>query len=133
MNPIEYMMASGEFRDQEQAVDVLKASLQALRDRLPKIKAYHLGVRLPDSLRHAYFEGWRNGQRQTESVNKSEFLAEVKDHLHLQGGDEYSLSDVVPVALHAVLKLISDNDADEVKEALPHSLMDIFDAGQAMH
>lgn len=131
MNPIEHMMASGEFRDQEQAVDVLKASLQALRDRLPKIKAYHLGVQLPESLRHAYFEGWHNSQRQTESVNKSEFLAEVKDHL--QGSDEFSLTDVVPVALHTVLKLISDNDADEVQEALPHSLKDIFDAGQAMH
>ena len=59
VEPINYMMATGEFRNDQQAMDVLKASLQALRDRLPKVKAYNLGVRLPEALRHFYFEGWQ--------------------------------------------------------------------------
>lgn len=123
MEPQSLMMASGEFRDEDQAVDVLKASLQALRDRLPKVKAYNLGVQLPASIRHFYFEGWHNGQKIAESANKSEFLAEVKEHLK---DADYSLEDMVPVALNTVLKLISDNDAKSVKEAIPRSLQDIF-------
>ena len=55
-----YMMASGVFHDEEQAVDILKASLQALRDRLPKVEAFHLGTLLQDPLRHAYFDQWKN-------------------------------------------------------------------------
>ena len=130
MDPINYMMATGEFHDEQQATEVLKAALQALRDRLPKVKAYNLGVRLPEFLRHFYFEGWHHDQRRTESSNKSEFLLEVKEHM--KGEEDYSLADMVPVALKAVLILISENDADEVKAAIPRSLQDIFDSGQTM-
>lgn len=56
-SPTQYMMATGEFRDEQQAMVVLKASLQALRDRLPKVEAFHLGTLLPESLRYSYFEG----------------------------------------------------------------------------
>jgi uncharacterized protein (DUF2267 family) len=126
--PIHFMMASGEFRDEHQAVEVLKASLQALRDRLPKVKAYNLGVRLPESIRHFYFEGWHNGQRQAESVNKSEFLAEVEEHL--EKSQDWSLDELVPVALKAVLMLIKDDEAAQVKEAVPVSMRDIFDPTQ---
>ena len=123
--PTQIMMATGEFRDEEQALCVLRASLQALRDRLPKVKAYNLGVRLPESIRHFYFEGWHNGQRQTESVEKSEFLAEVREHL--ESSEDWDLSDLVPIALHALMVLIKDSEAEEVREAIPVSLREIFD------
>ncbi len=129
-SPTEFMMASGEFRDEQLATDVLKASLQALRDRLPKVEAFHLGTLLPEAIRDSYFEGWHNGQRQSESVNKSEFLAEVEDHLTRY--KDYELTDLVPVALQAVLNMITENEAEKVKEAIPKSLQNIFTMGQSM-
>ena len=110
-------------------MEVLRASIQALRDRLPKVQAYHLGVRLPESLRHFYFEGWRNDQRQTESINKSEFLAEVNEHL--EKVEDWDLSVMVPIALKAVLVQVKDEEALEVKEAVPVPLREIFQSGQA--
>lgn len=129
-NPLQYMMATGEFRDERSALAVLKASLQALRDRLPKVEAYRLGILLPENLRHSYFEGWHNGQRQAESLNKSDFLAEVEDHL--RGFEEHSLGDLVPVALKSVLLMINGFEAEKLKDAIPKSMQDIFHDGQAM-
>jgi uncharacterized protein (DUF2267 family) len=131
--PTNFMMESGEFSDEEQAIEVLKASLRALRDRLPKVEAYRLGVQLPESIRHFYFEGWHNGQRQTESVTKSEFLAEVKDHLDtLNNNEDYNLDEMVPVALQALLRVIKDSEVQEVVGAIPRSMQNIFEAGEGM-
>lgn len=129
-NLTHFMMVSGEFHDEQQAMDILKASLQALRDRLPKVEAFHLGTILPESLRHSYFAGWHNGQRQAESVNKSEFMAEVADHLN--GYEDHDLTDLVPVVLEAILNLVSDTEAEKVKEAIPRSMQNIFTSGQSM-
>lgn len=124
------MMATGLFHDETQAVDILKASILALRDRLSASEAFHLGTRLPAPIREEYFSGWDSARRQANSVNKSEFLAEVA--FHLDGNDDYSLGDLVPVALNAVLRMINSEDADQVKHAVPKSMQDIFNDRQAM-
>lgn len=127
---IQYMMNTGLFHDEEQALLILKASLKALRNRLPKVEAFHLSSHLPDSLRDSYFEGWHNGQRRAESVNKSEFLAEVE--LYLNGYEDHSLTDLVPVAMKSILNMVSENEAEIVKHALPVSMRDIFIDRQSM-
>jgi uncharacterized protein (DUF2267 family) len=121
---LQYMMASGQFRDEQQALDILKGSLQALRDRLAKVEAYRLGTQLPISLRKSYFEGWHNDQRRAGSINKSEFLAEVE--FHLKGYEEHSLSELVPTALNSVLKMINGDEVERVQHNLPRSMQDIF-------
>lgn len=130
INLIDYMMNSGEFHDEQQAKDILLASLRALRDRLPTVKAFRLGKQLPEPLRHSYLENWNYHQRKSMSINKSDFLAEVNGYL--KGFEDHSLADLVPVALEAVIKLITREEAEQVKEAIPASMLDIFSGGQSM-
>lgn len=124
------MMATGLFHDEDQAIDIFMASLLALRDRLDKKEAFHLGTRLPNYMRPDYFAGWDSIRHRSGSVNKSEFLAEVA--FHLNGYEDHSLGDLVPVALNLVLKLINSDDAFQVKHAIPKSMQDIFNDQQAM-
>lgn len=124
------MMATGLFHDENQAIDIFKASLLALRDRLDKKEAFHLGTRLPSYMRPDYFNGWDSIKQQSGSVNKSEFLAEVA--FHLNGYEDHSLGDLVPVALNRLLKLINNEDAVQVKESIPRAMRDIFVDRQAM-
>jgi uncharacterized protein (DUF2267 family) len=57
-NVIQEMMMTGVFHDEQEALDILKASLRALRNRIPKREAFHLGTGLPEDLRAFYFQGW---------------------------------------------------------------------------
>ena len=127
---VQEMMASGLFHDEDQALIIFKASLIALRDRLSTNEAFHLGTRLPEPLREEYFFGWDSLRKPTNSVNKSEFLAEVA--FHLDNHEDISLDDLVPVALASILRLVKSEDAEQVKHAIPGSMQDIFDDRQAI-
>lgn len=125
-----YMMNTGIFHDEQQARDILVASLRAFRDRLPKTHAYELGQLLPEPLQKVYFTGWDKVQRQAESVDKSEFIAEVK--FHLDGYEDHDITDLVPAALNSILNFIDRKEAHHFKHGLPLSMQDIFDDRQAM-
>lgn len=127
---VKYMMSTGMFHDEQQARDILVASLRALRDRLPKTHAYELGQMLPDTLQKVYFEGWDKVQRQAESVNKSEFITEVE--FHLKGYEDHDITDLVPAALSSILNSLDTKEAKHLKHGLPLSMQDIFIDRQAM-
>lgn len=127
---IKYMMDTGLFHDEEQALDILVASLKAMRDRLPKVKAHELGMQLPDSLQEVYFDDWEKVLRRAESVNKSEFISEVA--FHLKGYEDHDITDLVPAALSSILIFIDRKEANQLRHAMPHSMQDIFDDRQAM-
>lgn len=124
------LMRTGLFHDGVQARAIFIASLLALRDRLSHEQAIHLGTLLPKSLRERYLEDWDKTGRQGESVNKSEFLAEVE--FHLDNKNDWSLDDLVPVALHEVLNLLNDEEISRLKHAVPKSMQNIFDSGISM-
>lgn len=119
------MMRTGLFHDEEQCQEIFFASLLALRDRLSRNEARHLASLLPKDLYEKFFDKWVKRGRQTESVNKSEFLAEVA--FHLKKDHEYSLDDLVPVAMQEILKLLRPEEANHLKHTLPVSMRNIFD------
>lgn len=125
-----YMMNTGIFHSEAQAMDILVASLKALRDRLPKVEAFDLGMQLPEVLRPVYFNDWNKDQRQFESVNKSDFMAEVE--YHLKGYEDHDITDLVPAALNSILNFIDQREASHLKHAVPVSMRDIFVDRQAM-
>lgn len=119
------MIKTGIFQDEEQALAVLKASIKALRDRLPKEEAFQMAARLPPELRDWVFQEWHVDRRRSPSFNKSDFLAEVELYLH--DFEEHSLSETVPVALKEILQTMDKEDAAHVKGLLPRSMQNIFD------
>src|SRR5690554_4335512 len=61
----------------EQSYNLLRATLQALRDRLPMHQAVHLSSELPMLVRGFYFEGW-NPDDVPLKYNKAQFLEHVR-------------------------------------------------------
>ncbi len=124
------MMRTGLFHDEQQAREIFIASLLALRDRLSTDQAVHLGNFLPKLLREKYFDDWNKEARQSVSINKSEFLAEVS--FYLDRHNDWSLDDLVPEALHELLNFMNEDEVSRVKHAIPESMQDIFDSRISM-
>jgi uncharacterized protein (DUF2267 family) len=63
--------------DRHRAYIALRATLQALRDRLPPEVAVHLGAQLPMLVRGFYYEDWHIAGTPTRERHKDEFLAPI--------------------------------------------------------
>ena len=67
--------------DRQEAWQALRASLHALRDRLPVDEAAHLAAQLPLVIRGVYFEGWRPAGKPDKVRDAQEFLGHVRREL----------------------------------------------------
>jgi uncharacterized protein (DUF2267 family) len=121
---LKLMMESGEFKDQNEAFIVLRASLKALRDRIEPGEAVHLGSQIPALLRGFYFEGWDFTGHQTKSRKINEFLHEVRIHLH--GHDDIDLAKTVPVAMRVVLDQIDQGEAVQILHNIPKEIRELY-------
>jgi uncharacterized protein (DUF2267 family) len=59
----------------------LRATLHALRDRLPPESAVHLSAQLPMLLRGLYFEGWKMASTPTKDRQTEDFVEHVRAYL----------------------------------------------------
>ena len=83
------------FQDEAQAYTALRSVLHALRDRLSREEAVHLGAQLPMLVRGFYYDGWKPSATPTELENRTELYQAVQKNLG-------ATSDVDPA--HAVEK-----------------------------
>ena len=65
--------------DRHRAYLALRATLHALRDRLPVVEAADLAAQLPMLVRGFYYEGYRPADKPLKERHKEEFLAHVRD------------------------------------------------------
>lgn len=121
---IKLMMESGEFKDNNDAFVLLRASLKALRDRIEPGEAIHLGSQLPALLRGFYFEGWDFSAQQKKSRKIEDFLNEVRNHLN--GHDEIDLERAVPVAMKIILDMIDQGEAVQVLHNIPKDIRELY-------
>jgi len=59
----------------------LRAVLHALRDRIGRDNAVHLGAQLPTVIRGIYYEGWTADVSGTKERHKKDFLDHVRTEL----------------------------------------------------
>jgi uncharacterized protein (DUF2267 family) len=121
---LKLMMESGEFKDNNEAFLVLRASLKAFRDRVEPGEAVHLAGQLPALLRGFYFEGWNYTGTQAKSRTVDEFLSEVKGHLY--GHDEIDLSRAVPIAMKVIMDLIDQGEAVQALHNIPKEIRELY-------
>jgi uncharacterized protein (DUF2267 family) len=114
--------------DRQVAWKVLSIVLHKLRDRLPIGLAANLGAQLPLLVRGVYYDQFEPAKLPSACNNREEFVAEV----------EKWLADTRPVdpdqAVNSVFSLlsrhVSQGQIDKVKEALPKSLRQSWEAAE---
>lgn len=97
----------------------LRATLDALRDRLTVTEAAHFGAQLPTLVRGIYYDGW-DPSRVPVKMDSGEFLARVRSELPPQIGD--GLEDLVRTTLETLKVHVSEGEWQNIKSILPKDL-----------
>jgi uncharacterized protein (DUF2267 family) len=103
----------------DQTFDLLRISLQALRDRLPVNPAVHLGSELPMLMRGLYYEGW-DPDKVPIKINKESFLENIRREFKYNS--ELNIEKLVNIALATTLQTVSDDTQQQIREVLPEGI-----------
>lgn len=117
-----------ETRDEERAYMALRASLHALRDRLPVQEAAHLAAQLPMIIRGLFFEGWHPGTHSPRSRSRHSFLEQVAREIPEGALDPEA---AVRAVFSVLVKHVSAGQIENVRHTLPHQLADLWSAPRA--
>lgn len=111
--------------DRQKAYLVLRATLHALRDRLPPEEAVELSAQLPMLIRGFYFEGWRPSATPVKERHKSEFLKHIGDAL--RGYELGRPEDIARGVFRILDHRISAGEMKDVRQVLPPEIRELFD------
>jgi len=106
--------------DRQKGYRVLRASLHALRDRMPVTEAAQFSAQLPILLRGIFFEGWRPSVKPAKVRSVDEFLSDLRSAFS-EDSDfdaEAAFREVI-----SVMKLhISAGEIEDVRRTMPKEL-----------
>ena len=118
------LMDTYDYKDENEAFVLLRATLKALRDRITHGEVYHLASALPVLIRGFYFEGWDPDTRPNHDRTAYDFITTVKHHLDTH--DDIDLERAVPEALRIIFEKIGQGEANDVKQNLPKEIQELF-------
>jgi uncharacterized protein (DUF2267 family) len=110
--------------DHRQAYRVLRAYLQALRDRLPVNEAAQLAAQLPELIRGIYYEGWDPSSTPVKYREFADFLDRVAAEARLEGETEASYA--VGAAAEVLRRHVSAGEIEDIRAILPEGLRPIL-------
>ena len=106
------------FDNERAAYAALRATLHAVRDRLPAELVAHFGAELPTFIRGVYYEGWHPSASTLKAAHKTDFCEFV--HENLEGHDELQhIDQVVRAVLRVLDHRIEPGQIAHVVDALP--------------
>jgi uncharacterized protein (DUF2267 family) len=111
--------------DRHKGYRVLRASLHAMRDRMPVSEAAHLSAQLPMLLRGLFFEGWRPAAEGHRVRTVDEFLS------GLRGAFEHEPDFDAEAAFREVIGVmrlhVSPGAIEDVRRVMPEPLKGLWD------
>jgi uncharacterized protein (DUF2267 family) len=110
--------------ERNDAYAALRATLQALRDRLTVDEAAQLGAQLPMLVRGFYYEGWHPAGRPHRERSKEAFLAHVQEGL--RGREHLEAEQVARAVFHVLGEQMSGGEIEQVKHALPKPVRELW-------
>lgn len=110
--------------DRHRAYLALRATLHALRDRLPPEVAVHLGAQLPMLVRGFYYEEWHIAGTPTRDRHLDEFLAPVR--AAFRRDPDVDAEAVARAALATLSEGIDSGEVRKVIGVLPRELRTLW-------
>lgn len=110
--------------DRHRAYLALRATLHALRDRLPPEVAVHLGAQLPMLVRGFYYEEWHIAGTPTRDRHLDEFLAPVR--AAFRRDPDADAEAVARAALATLSEGIDSGEVRKVMSVLPRELRTLW-------
>jgi uncharacterized protein (DUF2267 family) len=118
------MMSEMVTEDRHAAYVALKATLQALRDRVGPENAVHFGAQLPILMRGVLFENWHIAGTPTSERTAEEFVARVERYLPPNTGIDAQYA--AHAGLAAVADMVDEGEVRKLMRILPHSMAELF-------
>jgi uncharacterized protein (DUF2267 family) len=106
------------FGNEHAAYAALRATLHAVRDRLPTELVVHFGAGLPTMIRGIYYDGWHPSAARLREAHAEDFAEAMRRELH--GHTELQNVEQVALAVMGVIEGRMDaGQIDHILEALP--------------
>jgi len=122
----ELMLELG-WKRRNHAMLALRATLHALRDRLPLPEIAQLGAQLPLLLRGAYYEGWRPGKRPLKDRYGRGFIEAIEKSMGRRPGQPPVNAKRIAGAVFAVLdRRVSRGEICQVRNCLPAAIRSLW-------
>lgn len=119
------IMTELDSKDRHLAYLALRATLHALRDRLPVHEAVHLGAQLPMLIRGFYYEGWTPSGKPIKE-HRAEFLSTIR--ASFTGGQAPDPEQIARAVFKVLARHVTSGEIENVKHLLPKDLRDFWPA-----
>ena len=112
------------WQDRHGAYLAFRATMHALRDRLPMEEMVHLGAQLPLLLRGTYYDGWDPEAQPLRLRRKDDFLALIVERF--RSTDPVDAEHVARAVFAMLANRVSAGEIDDVTHMLPEEIRDLW-------
>ena len=111
--------------NRDNSFQALKATLQALRDRMPADEAVDFGSQLPNLLAGYYYDNWIPAKTPVKTRQKDEFLRQIRDKLDDVdiGASEEEIAEAVFTVIE---EHISEGEVEDILGTLPDNIREMW-------
>ena len=113
------------FENERAAYAALRATLHALRDRLPVELVAHFGAGMPMLIRGIYYDGWHPSVARRKAAHDEDIAVSMRNDLH--GHDELQNARwVAEKVLRVIEQHMDPGQIDHVFDALPKPVRELW-------
>jgi len=117
------------FDNERAAYAALRATLHAVRDRLPTELVAHFGAELPMLVRGIYYEGWHPSYDRLKAAHDLDFCDAVRHEL--QGhGELQDAERAAQAVLRVIDRHVDPGQVEHVIEAMPKPVRRLWGAAE---
>ena len=124
------LMEAVSWDDKYRTYRLLRATLHALRDRLPAHEAVHLGAQLPMLIRGLYYDGWHMTDQKPHERSKAGFLSHIETAFSRDPNAD--TQGLVTEVFKLLARKISAGEVEDINRVLPSELRELWPADKAV-
>jgi uncharacterized protein (DUF2267 family) len=111
---------------EHEAYAALRATLHALRDRLPVELVAHLGAELPMLIRGLYYDGWHPSSARLDASHAEDFIDAVRRELKGHDEELWQAERVAQTVLRVLGERLAPGQVAHILAALPEPVRQLW-------